>query len=131
GDVMEACSCATTCPCNFGNDPSQVPCHVVFAWRVQDGQYGNTQLGGLNLVAYALIPGNAFQGNWTMGVYLDQRASPQQAEALGTIFSGQAGGWPAALSGLIANPLPPKQVQIAFDIEDGNPRIAVPGLVEV
>src|SRR6476660_5818255 len=99
GDVMEACSCATACPCNFGSNPTQVPCDAVLGWRVLDGQYGSVRLDGLNVVAYARIPGPVFEGNWTMGVYLDERASPQQVEALGTIFSGQAGGWPALLSG--------------------------------
>jgi hypothetical protein len=40
GDVMEACNCTTTCPCNFGSDPTQVPCEVILAWRIQEGQYG-------------------------------------------------------------------------------------------
>src|SRR5262249_40553204 len=30
----------------------------------------------------------------TMALYIDQRADPEQREALQTIFSGQAGGWP-------------------------------------
>jgi hypothetical protein len=131
GDVMEACSCLATCPCNFGSDPTHLPCDAVLAWRVQAGNYGSTELGGLNLVGYARIPGNVFAGNWTMGVYLDQRASPEQAQALGAIFSGQAGGWPAALSALIANPLAPKQVPIDFQLADGDVRISVPGLLEV
>ena len=86
GDVMEACSCATTCPCNFGSDPIPLPCEVVIGWRIADGHYGNTRLDGLNVVLYGRIPGNAFQGNWTVGVYLDQRADQQQAQALGNIF---------------------------------------------
>jgi hypothetical protein len=131
GEVMEACSCTTTCPCNFGSDPTRVPCDVVIAWRIQEGHYGNTRLDGMPVVAYARIPGPVFEGNWTMGVYLDQRAIPQQVEALGTIFSGQAGGWPAAVSGLIGHPLAPKQVPIDFQIVDGDVRITVPGLLEV
>jgi hypothetical protein len=38
---------------------------------------------------YLRIPGNAFQGGWTAGIYLDQRANQQQVEALGSIFSGR------------------------------------------
>jgi hypothetical protein len=38
GDVMEACSCATTCPCNFGSDPTPLPCEVVIGWRIEEGQ---------------------------------------------------------------------------------------------
>jgi hypothetical protein len=48
---------------------------VVIGWRIQDGTYGNTRLDGLSVVLYGRIPGNVFQGNWTVGVYLDQRAS--------------------------------------------------------
>jgi len=80
GDVMEACSCTTTCPCNFGSDPTPLPCEVVLGWRIEEGHYGNTRLDGLSVVLYARIPGNVFQGNWTVGVYRDQRASQQQAE---------------------------------------------------
>ncbi len=128
---MEACNCVTTCPCNFGSDPTTLPCEVVFGSRIEDGHYGNTRLNDLNVVLYARIPGNVFQGNWTVGVYLDQRASQQQTEALGDIFSGNAGGWPAVLAPLIGNRLAPKQVPIQFDTVDGEHRITVPGLLEV
>jgi len=131
GDVMEACSCATTCPCNFGSDPTPLPCEVVIGWRIEDGNYGNTRLDGLSVVLYGRIPGNVFQGNWTVGVYLDQKASQQQAQALGDIFAGNAGGWPAMLSSLIGNLLPPKLVPIQFQTVDGEHRITVPGLLEV
>jgi hypothetical protein len=131
GDVMEACSCATTCPCNFGSDPTPLPCDVVIGWRIQDGNYGNTRLDGLSVVLYGRIPGNVFQGNWTVGVYLDQRASQQRAQALGDIFAGNAGGWPAMLSSLIGNLLPPKQVPIQFQTVDGEHSIRIPGLLEV
>ena len=57
GDVMEACSCATTCPCNFGSDPIPLPCEVVIGWRIADGHYGNTRLDDLNVVLYGRIPG--------------------------------------------------------------------------
>jgi hypothetical protein len=131
GDVMEACRCAVTCPCNFGSDPTEVPCGAIIAWTIQDGQYGDTQLKDLNVVAYLQIPGNAFQGGWTLGFYIDERAEPEQADALGTIFSGQAGGWPAVLGPLVAKPLPPKQVPIEIAFVDENVRVSVPELLEV
>ena len=131
GDVMEACSCATTCPCNFGSDPTQVPCEAIVGWHIQEGNYGNTRLDDLNVVLYLRSPGNIFQGGWTVGIYLDERATQEQVQALGSIFSGQAGGWPAALSGLISRQLNPKQVPINFQVVNGERRITVPGLLEV
>jgi hypothetical protein len=130
GDVMEACSCTTTCPCNFGSVPTELPCGAVVAWRIETGNYG-IRFDGLNVVLYGRIPGYIFDGGWTVGVYFDARASREQMEGLGAICSGQAGGWPAALSGLIARQLPPKQAPITYEIRNGNCDITVPGLLEI
>ena len=111
--------------------PTELPCGAVFAWRIETGNYGNIRLYGLNVVLYARIPGYIFDGGWTVGVYFDARASREQMEGLGAIFSGQAGGWPAALSGLIAKQLPPKQAPITYEIRNGDCDITVPGLLEI
>ena len=131
GDVMEACNCNVTCPCNFGGDPTEIPCTAIVGLRIQQGNYGATRLDNLNIVLCLLIPGKLFDGRWTLGAYLDQRATPEQMEALGTILSGQAGGWFAAVSGLIETALPPQQVPISFETVNGEHRITVPGLMEV
>ena len=130
GDILELCSCNITCPCNYGGDPSTLPCEAVLGLRIQEGNYGNTSLGGLNFVIYVQIPGKVFDGGWTLGVFLDEGASQEQVEALGTILSGQAGGWFEPFSGLIGNPLPPKQVPINFESVDGEFRITIPGVLE-
>ncbi len=132
GDVMEACNCNITCPCNFGGPITQLPCEAIVGFRIQEGNYGATRLDNLNVVLYVQMPGpNAFDGNWTMGAFLDQRANEEQMQALGTILTGQAGGWPDALGGLIGTMLEPKQVTITFDVADGDGQINIPGLLEV
>ncbi len=131
GDVMEACNCVTSCPCNFGSEATEDTCETILAWHIEEGTFGQTRLDGLNVVFYARMPKKLFEGGWTAGIYLDQRAAPEQVQALGTIFSGQAGGWPAALSGLIAHQLEPKLVPISIESGNGDRRITVPGLLEV
>ena len=131
GDVMDACSCNYACPCNFGNDPTKGFCESVVSFRIQEGNYGATRLDSLNLVLLIRFPGNAFDGHWTLGTYLDQRANQEQMQALGTIISGQAGGLFAVLGGLTETSLPTKQVVINFETVDGEHRITVPGLLEV
>ena len=131
GDILEVCSCNITCPCNFGGEPTFGNCEAVQGYRIQEGNMGNTQLGGINLVLYIRMPGKPFDGNWTLGVYVDQRATEGQMQALGTILSGEAGGMFALLSGLIGNALPPKQVPITFDTVDGEHHVSVPGLVDI
>jgi hypothetical protein len=54
------------------------------------------------------------QGNWSAALYLDSRASAQQSDALLKIFSGQAGGVPAALHPLISKVLGVKSAEIAY-----------------
>lgn len=131
GDVLEVCSCAVVCPCNFGGDPTHSPCEAVQSYRIQEGNLGNTSLDGLSLALYLTIPGKVYDGNWTLGVYIDQQANEGQMQALGTILSGQAGGVFAALAGLIGTGLPPKQVPITFETENGEHHVTIPGLVDV
>jgi hypothetical protein len=83
------------------------------------------------LVLIIHIPGKVFDGNWTLGAYIDQRANEGQMEALGTILSGQAGGIFSVLGSLIGTPLPPKQVPITFETVNGEHRVSVPGLLDM
>ena len=131
GDAIEACSCNIVCGCNFGGDPTPGLCEAIIGYRIQEGNHGSTRLDSLNFVLYLQMPGKVFEGNWTLGVYLDQRGSQEQSDALGNILSGQAGGMFEVLGGLIGNPLPPKQVPIHFETVDGEHSISVPGLLEV
>ena len=62
GDVMEACSCATTCPRNFGSDPTPLPCDAIIGWRIREGHRGDIRLDGLNVVLYLRIPGKCLSG---------------------------------------------------------------------
>ena len=131
GDIKEVCNCNVTCPCNFGGDPTQGYCEAVLGFRIRDGNYGDTRLDDRNFVLYLRMPGKVFDGGWTLGAYLDQRANEGQMQALGAILGGQAGGIFAVLGGLIGNPLPPKQVPINFDTVNGEHHITVPGLLDV
>lgn len=55
GDVMEACSCATTCPCNFGSDPIPLPCEVVIGWRIADGQHPVGHMAKISDIVDAIL----------------------------------------------------------------------------
>jgi hypothetical protein len=131
GDAMEACRCAVTCPCNFTSDPTEIPCNSIVGWHIAKGEYGDIALDDLNVVAYLQLPNNIFAGDWKLGFYFDDRASTAQFEALGTIFGGQAGGWPAALAPLIGTPFPPKKVPIHYALADGEVQVSIPGLLEI
>ena len=67
GDVMEACRCNVTCPCNFGSDPTLRPCGSMVGWSIEEGQYGDDrpgrpQSGGLS--AYSRATSSPATGRW-------------------------------------------------------------------
>lgn len=103
GDWFDACNCTIPCPCTWAQPPTQDTCSGVLAWRIREGQYGDIDLAGLNVVVVGLFTGSLWggDGRGRSGAFIDIRADDRQHEALGMIFSGQAGGWPAVYAHLI------------------------------
>src|SRR5881227_2266402 len=98
GQYFEACSCDYLCPCvpsNLSAEPTNVYCDVALVFHVERGSYNNVSLDDLSFVIMAHTPGVMAEGNWTVGLLIDDRASDEQTQALTAIGSGQAGG-PAA-----------------------------------
>jgi hypothetical protein len=106
----------------------------VLAYHIREGQFGDTRLDGLNLVAVAAFEGNVWAGETkvTLGLYIDERADEGQRAALQTIFGGQAGGWPGQFATLVGEMRGVEFAPIEFEIADDLAfwRAAVPGRVE-
>ena len=104
GEYFETCSCDYLCPCvtsNLTARPTQGSCTFAFVQHIDRGRFNDVVLDGLNFAVIGRTPEEMAKGNWTVGVITDERASPEQQQAIVTIASGQAGGPMAALSGLI------------------------------
>jgi hypothetical protein len=114
GDYFETCNCQTLCPCIFLSPPTERNCTVLVGWHIESGKFAGSALDGLNVAALFHSPGPMHQGNWSAALYLDSRASTQQSDALTKIFSGQAGGPPAAVASLISKVLGVKSAEIAY-----------------
>lgn len=100
------------------------------AWHVDEGRYGAVDLAGLNAALFAYAPGHMMEGKWQVALYTDERASPEQAQALGKIFSGQEGGHLAALGPLIGNVLGVKAAPIEYHAEGTKRRVRVGTVAE-
>jgi len=96
-DFLQACNCDFGCPCEFSAPPTRGFCEGVGAWRINKGNYGTTKLDGLALAFAAHWPKAIHEGNGTVCLFFDERANPQQREALLQIASGKAGGMPFEL----------------------------------
>ena len=107
GTYFETCSCEVVCPCTaslaLGADYDR--CKVTLVFHVTDGDVDGTDVSGLTVAAVADTPKVMSEGNWRLGVFIDDSASDQQAEKLGAVFSGQLGGPMEALGPLVSENL--------------------------
>lgn len=135
GDYFENCSCDVICPCLFSpNPPLTVKptaghCEVMFAIHIDRGAYGPTSIDGLNVAMIGRTPGAMGEGGMVVALYMDDRATPQQQEALGAIFSGQAGGPVSAFGPLITKVLGAKTASITFAKEGKRRSVTIPGIM--
>ena len=68
---------------------------------------------------------------WRAAVYLDDRASEKQAEALGAIFSGAAGGHPAALAAHIGEVMGVASAPVTFDADESSRAIRIGEIADI
>jgi hypothetical protein len=116
----------------FLGDPDQGECDVIVAWHIQTGHFDKTPLDGLSVVAVFHTPGNMFTGpKWKAALYLDEKASKEQADALGKIYSGQAGGFFSVVAGLIGELAGIHSVPIKFEMDGKKRRLHVPSAIEL
>jgi len=131
GHYMEACTCEAACPCTMLSDPTEGTCTAIVAWHIDEGRFNSTALDDLNVVVALHTPGNMADGDWKAALYLDDRASAEQHEALGTIFGGEAGGHPAHLTELISDMRGMESVPLTFETDGKRGRIRIGEVGEI
>lgn len=101
GALLEGCTCNILCPCWVGEDPDNGTCQSIMAWHFDSGAIYGVDVAGLTFAGVMDIPGNVLAGNWRAQVYMDDKSTPQQEEALLNLFTGKLGGPVADLVKLI------------------------------
>jgi hypothetical protein len=107
GEYVETCSCELMCPCNLSLDHGATYdfCRVTLVFDIREGEIEGTDVSGLTVAAIADTPKVMTEGNWKLGVFVDDRASDDQADKLVQVFGGQLGGPMAALGPLVGEML--------------------------
>jgi hypothetical protein len=127
GSYIETCSCDLICPCNatFDHGATYDYCRVTLAFNIREGEIEGTDIGGLNVVVVADTPKVMTDGNWRLGLFIDERATDEQADKLGQVFGGQLGGPMGALVPFVGEVLGVERAAIEVHDDGLNHRVRV------
>ena len=120
GSYVETCSCELMCPCNlsFDHGATYDYCRVTLVFSVRSGEVDGTDISGRTVAMIADTPKVMTEGNWRLGVFIDDKASDDQFNKLAGVFSGQLGGPMGALAPLVGEVLGVERAAIEV-VDDG------------
>ncbi|PTM97492.1 DUF1326 domain-containing protein [Mycoplana dimorpha] len=130
------CNCDYSCPCQFNGLPSHGNCQAAGVIDIESGFHGDTSLDGLRIAMIATWPGAIHEGHGQCIPIIDERASPEQRDALLRIMSGQDTEPGATFFAVFATTFDtvhdPVFAQIDFDVdlEKRTARVSVPGWID-
>lgn len=120
GQYMETCNCTYVCPCigsNLTARPSEGDCKAAVAMRIDQGEKDGVKLDGLSFIVLMHSPKAMAEGNITVGLIVDERASEKQVAAITAIATGAAGGPMAALGPLVGRMAGVEKRPIRFEMQ--------------
>ena len=130
GTLLEACSCGVLCPCWIGEDPDGGACDAFNAYHFDSGTIRGIDVSGLNFVRVVHIPGNVLTpASWKQVVFVDERASDDQRQAILDAYDGKLGGPLADLAGLIGETLGVERAAITHEVHDGKGKLTIGDVV--
>ena len=121
GQYMETCNCSFVCPCigsNLTARPTEGDCKAALALRIDRGEKDGVRLDGMSFIVLLHSPKAMAEGNMTVGLIVDERASEKQVQAIADIATGAAGGPMAALAPLVGKVAGVEKRPIRFE-KDG------------
>jgi hypothetical protein len=133
GDYFETCSCDYLCPCipsNLAGKATKGWCNFAMVFHIERGYSDAIKLDGLTFAVIGHTPEIMGKGNWSVGLIVDDRASAQQKQAIATIASGQAGGPPAILTGVVGTLLGVESRPIQFTKNGLRRSVSIPNLLD-
>ena len=121
GTYYETCPCNVLCPCSASSLvlPADVErCIVVLGFHVASGEVDGVDVSGTAAAMIVDSPRQMTDGNWRVGLLIDENASGEQREKLVAVFSGEQGGPAAAFGPLVGEVLGVEYAPIACS-DDG------------
>lgn len=130
GTILEVCTCDILCPCWVGEDPDNPTCDGLFAYHFEKGSINGTDVTGRTLAFIGDIPGNVLKGNWKIALFIDDKASEAQYQALVDLWSGKLGGPVAELAQLVGEVVSVEKAPITYEIHEGKGTMKIGSIAE-
>ncbi|HKT95383.1 MAG TPA: DUF1326 domain-containing protein [Paraburkholderia sp.] len=89
GTELISCNCSYGCPCQFNALPTHGRCEAMGAISITKGFYGDVRLDDVNIAVVFQWPGAVHEGRGKCQPIVDERASPEQRDAILKIMTGQ------------------------------------------
>lgn len=105
-------------------------CRGFIGLHVDEGSNGSVDLTGRTAILVIDAPPAMAEGNWSVGVVIDDGASDEAAALLGSIMTGGAGGPMEAFGPLIGNNLGVVRAVIEFVSENGQHRLVADDAID-
>ena len=117
GEYYENCSCTNTCPCTWSS--MAVPatndyCRANLAFVISEGEVNGVDMSGMTFVIIVDSPALMSEGNWKVGIVVNNECSDDQMNALGSVMSGDIGGPAAMLKDMIGEMLGMERQEISI-----------------
>ena len=130
------CNCAFGCPCQFNAPSTYGCCEAIGNIMIEEGNFNDIPLNGLNFVMLLKWPGEVAEGNGKEQIIIDERANSEQREAIRKIALGESTKpfathfqvFNSTMSEVLETLYAP--INISIDIESRSAHIKIDGLVE-
>jgi hypothetical protein len=93
-------------------------CRVTLVFNIKEGEIEGTDVSGLKVAAIADSPKVMTEGNWRLGLFVDEEATDEQADKLTGVFGGQMGGPMEAIMPLVGEMLGVERARFEL-VEEG------------
>lgn len=132
-DYVETCNCDYGCPCNFNGFPTYGFCRALVLYHIRTGNYGSVKLDGVDVISASSWPKAIHEGNGTVQLFVNKKATADQRKAVLEIFSGKANGdGPFAIfAATYKYVLEPQFVDMAVKVDGKKTSFSVPGVIDV
>jgi hypothetical protein len=130
------CSCNWGCPCQFGAPSTHGHCAALVVGHIDEGNFNDTKLDGLDWALLLSWPGEIAEGNGTQQAIIDERADSDQREALKKILHGES-TTPGATHFFVYNSTMSKvldtlyePIELSIDVDGRTANVKIGDLVE-